>query len=202
MSEKNSPPPLKKSDFSVANSLRHRRRQLGLTLEDVAQKSGLSPSFVSLAERGKAVPSIVSLINLAKALEVDISYFVEPPHAHQIVHRGSDPEYFPIDSPVTYMRLSGGLRDQKMDAFIHIMPPGPVFPRVQREGESLYYVLEGTLHFEIGDQTYELDAGDSVHFNSQYSYTMQNRGQGPVKFMWVGTPALFEIQKNEEEDAK
>src|SRR5262245_13956749 len=53
---------------SVVESLKFRRKELGLTLHEVARRSGLSPAFISLAERHKAVPSIVSLIALAKAL--------------------------------------------------------------------------------------------------------------------------------------
>lgn len=180
-----------KKNFSFGESLRFRRKQLGMTLEEVAEKSGLSASFVSLAERRKAVPSIVSLINLAKALEVDINYFIEPPKTSKILRRAADPEIYQIDSPVTYIRLSAGHRGQMMDSFIFVIPHGPTFPRVHRDGESFYYVLEGTLHFQVDDELYKLGPGDSLHFNSQHSYTMQNRGKEPVKVLWVGTPPLF-----------
>ncbi len=179
---------------SVVESLKFRRKELGLTLEEVARRSGLSPAFISLAERHKAVPSIVSLIALAKALEVDINYFLTPPKIGRILRRAEDPEIFPMDSPVTYIRLSAGHRGQMMDAFIFIIPSGPQFPRVHRDGESFYYVLEGRLQFEVDDDVYELGPGDSLHFNSQHHYTMQNRGSKDVKVLWVGTPPLFPQQ--------
>jgi transcriptional regulator with XRE-family HTH domain len=183
-------PPVKQAP-SVADALKFRRKELGLTLEDVAAKSGLSAAFISLAERRKAVPSIVSLINLAKALEVDINYFLTPPKVGKILRRAAEPEYFEIESPVTYIRLSAGHRGQMMDSFIFVIPAGPQFPRVHRDGESFYYVLDGRLHFTVDEKTYELQRGDSLHFNSQHSYSMQNRGRKPVKVLWVGTPPLF-----------
>lgn len=176
---------------SVVESLKFRRKELGLTLEEVARRSGLSPAFISLAERHKAVPSIVSLIALAKALEVDINYFLTPPKIGKILRRAEDPEIFPMDSPVTYIRLSAGHRGQMMDAFIFIIPAGPQFPRVHRDGESFYYVLDGRLQFEVDEDVFELGPGDSLHFNSQHHYTMQNRGPKDVKVLWVGTPPLF-----------
>ena len=182
---------LLRHEVSFGEALRYRRKELGLTLEDVAARSGLSPSFISLAERRKAVPSIVSLINLAKALEVDVNYFIEPPKMGRVLHRAAEPEIYKIDSPVTYMRLSAGHRDQKMDSFIFVIPPGPTFPRVHRDGESFYYILDGHLHFEVDDEVFELEPGDSLHFNSRHSYTMQNRGSSPVRVLWVGTPPLF-----------
>jgi transcriptional regulator with XRE-family HTH domain len=176
---------------SVVESLKFRRKELGLTLHEVARRSGLSPAFISLAERHKAVPSIVSLIALAKALEVDINYFLTPPKIGKILRRANEPEIFPMDSPVTYVRLSAGHRGQMMDSFLFTIPAGPTFPRVHRDGESFYYVLLGRLHFEVGDDVYELGPGDSLHFNSQHRYNMQNRGTKDVQVLWVGTPPLF-----------
>jgi transcriptional regulator with XRE-family HTH domain len=171
--------------------LRNRRKDLKLTLNDVALRSGLSVSFISLAERGKAIPSIVSLSRLAQALEIELSELLSPPTTNNIIHRAADPEFFPIDSPVTYIRLSAGHHNQKMDSFIFVIPPGPIFPRVHRDGESFYYMLEGELHFEVGSESFVLGRGDNLHFDTRHSYTMQNRGKSPVRVLWVGTPVLF-----------
>ncbi|MBV5273437.1 MAG: helix-turn-helix transcriptional regulator, partial [Lamprocystis purpurea] len=58
--------------MSFGELLRNRRKKLRLTLNEVALQSGLSVSFISLAERGKATPSIVSLSRIAQALDVNI----------------------------------------------------------------------------------------------------------------------------------
>lgn len=176
----------------IAALLRDRRRKLGLTLEMLAGRSGLSQSFLSQAERGKAIPSIVSLQSLAKALEVDFSYFFETPKGTKILRRAASPEYINAGLPVTYIRLSSGLPDERMDALILVIPPKLVFPRDQREGEALYYVLDGRLHIELGDQPYDLGPGDSVHFNSHMPYQMRALGTKPARVLWVGTPPLFD----------
>jgi transcriptional regulator with XRE-family HTH domain len=180
----------------IAALLRDRRRKLGMTLQVLAKSSGLSPSFLSQAERGKAIPSIVSLQHLAKALDVDMSYFFEAPKGTQIMRRGDAPEYINVGLPVTYIRLSSGLPDERMDALILVIPPKLVFPRDRREGEALYYVLEGRLHIELGDQPYELGRGDSVHFNTHMPYLMKAVGSKPARVLWVGTPPLFDGAHN------
>lgn len=177
--------------IGIAALLRDRRRKLGLTLHDVARRSGLSASFLSQAERGKAVPSIVSLMSLCKALNVEMNYFFETPKGTKISRRASEPDYIKVDSPVTYVRLSSGLPDEKMDALILIIPPKLVFPRDKREGEALYYVLEGRLHVEIGDEPYDLGPGDSLHFNTHMPYAMRTLSRKPCRVLWVGTPPLF-----------
>lgn len=171
--------------------LRNRRKELKLTLNDVALRSGLSVSFISLAERNKAIPSIISLSRLSQALEINLNELLAPPTTNNIIHRASEPEYYPIDSPVTYIRLSAGHPNQKMDSFIFVIPPGPIFPRVHRDGESFYYLLDGELHFEVGEDSFVLHPGDNLHFDTRHSYTMQNRGKSPVRVLWVGTPVLF-----------
>lgn len=176
----------------IAALLRDRRRKRGMTLQDVARDSGLSASFLSQAERGKAVPSIVSLQHLAKALKVDMSYFFEAPKGTQIMRRADSPEYINAGSPVTYIRLSSGLPDERMDALILVIPPKLVFPRDRREGEALYYLLDGRLYLELGDEPYELGPGDSVHFNTHMQYKMRALGNKPARVLWVGTPPLFD----------
>jgi transcriptional regulator with XRE-family HTH domain len=188
-------PKLKKTQgtygVGIAALLRDRRRKTGLTLQSLARQSGLSASFLSQAERGKAIPSIVSLMALAKALEVEMSYFFEAPKGTKISRRASEPDFIKVDSPVTYIRLSSGLPDEKMDALVLIIPPKLVFPRDKREGEALYYVLEGRLHVEIGDEPYDLGPGDSLHFNTHMPYEMRTVSRNPCKVLWVGTPPLF-----------
>lgn len=176
---------------SIAALLRDRRKKMGMTLQELAGLSGVSASFISQAERGKAIPSIVSLISLAKPLKVSLDYFFNVPKGTTILRRGDEPEHINIQSPVTYIRLSSGLPDEKMDAILHVIPPGLDFPRVHREGEAFYYLLEGDLHFEIGDDSFDLHPTDSLHFNTQLEYKVQNRGDKPAKLLWVGTPPLL-----------
>ncbi len=68
--------------LQAGQMIRARRVQLGLTLQQLGEKAGLSPAFISLVERNKASPSLVSLLNLARALDVKASAFMEIPAGH------------------------------------------------------------------------------------------------------------------------
>src|SRR5258708_36529435 len=63
----------------IASAIRARRRRLGLTLQELAAKSGLSAPFLSQPERNHATPSSTSLIPRAAALDVAIQYSINPP---------------------------------------------------------------------------------------------------------------------------
>ncbi|NKB39279.1 MAG: cupin domain-containing protein [Gammaproteobacteria bacterium] len=178
---------------SIPALLRARRKQMGLTLQELADKAGLSPAFVSQAERGKAVPSIVSLIQLAGALETDINYFVTPPETNSLVRRAADPIKVEIDSPVTYHRLDGDVRNRLINALRMVIPPKTELPTVHREeGEDFFFVLKGEIRVDVGDEVFDLKEGDCVHINSQLEHDTINMSEEEVHVLWVGTPAIFE----------
>ncbi len=189
----NSADPFKRS---VGSLLKARRLELGLTLQELATRSELSAAFLSQAERGKATPSIVSLINIAKALETDIHYFVTPPVPTSLVRRANDRQYINMDSPVVYKRLDAEIRNQRMNALIMEIPPATQLPVVHREqGEDFFYVLEGEVEQRIGDKVFTLGEGDSAHHNTQIDHDVINRSDKVAKLIWVGTPVLFPPSK-------
>lgn len=177
---------------SIGGLLKARRRALKMTLQEIAKRSQLSTAFLSQVERGKAVPSIVSLINIARALETDIHYFVTPPAPSSLVRRADNPEYIELDSPIVYKRLDAEIRNQRMNALIMEIPPGTALPAVHRdEGEDFFYVLEGEVEQTIGDKAFTLRKGDSAHHNTQVDHSVINKSNRVARLLWVGTPVLF-----------
>src|ERR1700719_93033 len=100
---------------SIASAIRARRRRLGFTLQELAEKSGLSAPFLSQVERDQAMPSITSLIAIAQALDVDIHYFISPPPYSQVVRRAAEPEFLETGTSIRYVRLTGGTTDPQME---------------------------------------------------------------------------------------
>lgn len=177
---------------SIGSLLKARRLELGLTLQELADRAELSAAFLSQAERGKATPSIVSLINIAKALDTDIHYFITPPAPTSLVRRADKPQLIDIDSPVVYKRLDAEIRNQRMNALIMEIPPGTALPVVHREeGEDFFYVLDGEVEYSIGDKVFTLRQGDSAHHNTQVDHDAVNKSNKVAKLIWVGTPVLF-----------
>lgn len=186
------PKPTNPVKRSIGSLLKARRLELKLTLQELAERSELSAAFLSQAERGKATPSIVSLINIAKALETDIHYFITPPAPTTLVRRADNPQFIDIDSPVVYKRLDAEIRNQRMNALIMEVPPGTALPVVHRqEGEDFFYVLEGEVEQSIGDKVFTLRQGDSAHHNTQMDHAVVNKSNRIAKLLWVGTPVLF-----------
>lgn len=180
--------------FATGQTIRARRQELGLTLQALADKSGLSPAFISQVERNQASASMVSLMNLARALDVSVTTFMELPLGEAPIRRHADPQHIEIESPVQYIQLSAGMKFQQMDAVLMVIPPGHVFPVDQREGEDFLYVLEGELYTELGSLKATLRAGDSSHFNSRTPHTARNLTDREVVLLYVGTPSVFKAE--------
>lgn len=177
--------------LAIGGAIKTRRLELGMTLQALAEASGLSAPFLSQAERNQTVPSLVSLSALATALDVEIGYFMEVPKDENIVRRAAEPEFIDIDSPVIYHLLSSALPGQMMDAILMTIPPGHRFPIDQRDGEDFLYVVEGELVSHVGETTTVLKRGDSMHFRSQTPHGAWNDSDKDAILLYVGTPTLF-----------
>jgi transcriptional regulator with XRE-family HTH domain len=176
----------------IGAAIRDRRRRLGMTLQALADTCGLSVPFLSQVERDLAMPSLISLTSIARALGVEMSYFVGTPSPGQIVRRGDEPEYLQFGGgPVVYTRLSGRHEERKMEALLITVPPGLASPVAHREGEGFWYIQEGEIEMWVGQEHFLLRAGDSAHFDQRHPYRMHNTGKAEVKMLWVGTPALL-----------
>jgi transcriptional regulator with XRE-family HTH domain len=181
----------KSSKIAIGGKIKSRRKELRLTLAGLAEASGLSAPFLSQAERNQTVPSLVSLAALAKALQVEVGYFMEVPKDDNIVRRADEPELIDLDSPVVYHQLSSSLPGQMMDAIMMTIPPGHRFPIDQREGEDFLFVVDGEIVSQVGDLRTVLRKGDSTHFRSQSPHSAWNESEQPVVLLYVGTPSIF-----------
>ncbi|MFW7267738.1 helix-turn-helix domain-containing protein [Gluconacetobacter sp. Hr-1-5] len=183
--------PAKAGTIAIGGKIKSRRKKLKMTLAQLAEASGLSAPFISQAENNKTVPSLVSLTALARALQIEVSYFVDVPKDENIVHRSDEPETIELNSPVVYHQLSSCLPDQLMDAILMTIPPGHRFPVDQRDGEDFLFVVEGEIISQVGDFCTTLRKGDSMHFRSISPHTAWNESNTPVILLYVGTPSIF-----------
>lgn len=177
--------------MAMGERIKRRRKELGLTLQELAERSELSAPFLSQAERDVSVPSLVSLLGLARALDVELSYFMEIVETRNVVHRAAKPSRIRIDSPVEYIDLASGIQSRKLDAILMRIPPGHVFPTDQRNGEDFLYLIEGELYATAGKTHTVLKAGDSMHFDSRLPHTARNTSTKEAVLLYVGTPSVF-----------
>lgn len=177
---------------SIGPLVRARRRRLGLTLKELALRTGLSISFLSQVERNQASPSLSSLIGIARVLGVGIDAFVDPPGGARMVSRADERTLFSlVPNGVQYGRVSSDIPDQDLHANTAVIPPGYVSPTITLDGEVIVYVLEGVLWYRVGEDSFELGAGDAIHFKTRMRHAWGNRTEAEVRLLCVSTVPYF-----------
>ncbi|MEO9899041.1 MAG: cupin domain-containing protein [Paracoccaceae bacterium] len=181
-----------KAAADLGASLRARRKELGLTMQNVADTAGLSVGFISQVERGLTSPSLGSLASIAAALKTEINSFLQQPGAaSQTTHEVSRLAYSVADAGVSYERLSTSFAGSKLHSVIvHEMPGHRVEP-ISHLGEEMFYVLDGEITVEIEGVTEILRKGDSIHFESRRVHSTWNHGSSTASILWCGTMNVF-----------
>lgn len=182
---------------SFGEQIRARRKELGLSLEELAQRTGLTASFLSLVERDMSNPSLESLRHIAEALEVPPFYFsADGPAAamspHPVVRRAERIKITFPPGDVTSELLVPNLRS-KLEVFISRVQPaaGNVARAPKTASEECLYVLEGRLRVVLNDQEYILEAGDSIYIHGFALREICAIGEGEAVFLSAITPPIF-----------
>jgi transcriptional regulator with XRE-family HTH domain len=148
------------------------RRQRGISLEELAQKSGLTKSFLSKLERSLSVPSISTAMALAKAFGLTVGQLMgeqEYNDAICVVRKGDRRSSMRRGSEVgyDYEMLAAAKSFKMMEPYI--MRPPLEFQderRFEHAGQEFLFVLSGSLELEFAGRPIRLSAGDAVYFDS------------------------------------
>jgi len=168
--------------------IRALRRKSGLTLQALADQSGISVGFLSQVERDKATPSLGTLAAVASALGVEIDWFIAAPKAADSISRaGERPLFFITDSSLAYERLNTTLPGGTLTSLMIHIPVGYQSESTAHTGEELIVVLDGTLRQTLGEAVMVLHAGDSLHFMGDTPHSFANIGEVPARLLWTGT---------------
>lgn len=174
--------------------IRSRRKELGLSLRELAERTGVTHGFLGQIERGESSPSIDTFLRIANALKAPVTYFI-----------GNDSPSAETDSSevdaVLQQRLSSDSiryemlsRDfsHKMELFRARMSPGAVW--VSRDlgqpTEQVIYVLQGRLKITLSSGQQIVD-GNSFHYlNGDALRGLEAVGDGETVWISVITPPI------------
>lgn len=166
-----------------------------MSLQDLAARTALTPSFLSQVERDMAEPSITSLRKIAEALEVPIFYFLLDNASHSPVVRRNERRVLELSqSGVTYELLSPpDFAGRSMEMVITRMSPGAAggdHP-VTHPGEECILILHGQAAVLVADEEHILSEGDCIYFFASIPHHIRNLGEGELRFLAAITPPAF-----------
>jgi DNA-binding transcriptional MerR regulator/mannose-6-phosphate isomerase-like protein (cupin superfamily) len=176
----------------VAQRLRALRHQLGLTVRQAAERTGLSASYVSSVENGYTRPSVASLLKLSQAYGANILSFYGPsPEPRRRLVRSGAAEVIAMGDPGVGVALLTP-HEGAIELHLFELAPGASSGGSYRhEGDEFWYVLAGTLGVWLDDQFFRLEAGDCLSFASTDEHRFANLDSGLTIFLGGNTPSTF-----------
>ncbi|MFD3191618.1 helix-turn-helix domain-containing protein [Sedimentitalea sp. HM32M-2] len=170
--------------------LKEARRAQGLSLEAVANLSGVSRSMVSQIERGESSPTIATLWNLTRALQVDFAGLLDgEPSVEQIeVIRADDvPTIDKLGQGVRIRILSAPEEAGQHEVYELLFEPGGILdsPPHARGAREHLTVIAGALTVTSGSASQRLGAGDTARYAGDVPHSIAARDDAARAFLVV-----------------
>ena len=163
----------------VGAKIRSFRQTKNLTLEEIAERSGLSVEQIESIENDNNLPSLGPLIKVARALGVRLGTFLddndgigpavcraadrEGQHTISFSNGAADARQHMVYHPLAQQKTG-----RHMEPFIIDINPTEerTFKLSDHEGEEFIYVMQGEVEIDYGKEKYTLSEGDSIYYDS------------------------------------
>jgi XRE family transcriptional regulator, regulator of sulfur utilization len=181
---------------ALGGRVRALREAMGLSLRDLADRTGVSAPMLSQVERGETSPTLAVAARIAGGLELSLSQLLRLDESgHVVVIRDGEGRTrrrrgHSVDE------LTPALPGQRADVSLHTLDPGaatggPGDPPIHEPGSrETVYVQSGSLVLAIDGDEHELGGGDSVTFDADLPHHFHNRGGRPARFVAVVAAGL------------
>lgn len=181
---------------SLGEKVRAERKRQKISLQVLAEKVGVSASFLSQLENNKNSPSLTTLKKIADYLDVTVSYLLEEGedvyrklikstnrHRLENLWVGTEIEFLSAFDPANVMEACIHIVSNKVET--RQMP-------YSHEGQEFIYVLEGVIVLSFGGESILMETGDSYYIcdceNNHYFYSASSE---PAKVLCVTNPPYF-----------
>ena len=180
--------------YQFGDKIRAVREKKEYTLKYLAEKAGVSDSLISQIERNKVSPAIETLLNIAEALDIDLEYlFSDYKRSKNVSISRKGARKTVAMNGVVYEQVSRTTNEKEkfaLESFIIKIPKG------QKSGSSEYghtgkemgYILGGRAEFITGNDSYILESGDGISFDSDIPHILKNIGEEELTAFWAITP--------------
>ncbi len=174
--------------IDVGGRLRELRQERDMSMRALARQSGLSVNALSMIERSKTSPSVSTLYKIADALGVPITAFfrLEPPRQEIVFRKSDQRNRIPFTRGV-WEGLGGEIFVGGVEPLMLTLESGANSGRfgMIHSGHEFVMCLAGRLEYEVEDQRFTLEPGDSLIFAAQLEHRWRNISKSTTKAVIV-----------------
>ncbi|WP_072682015.1 helix-turn-helix domain-containing protein [Arcobacter sp. LA11] len=169
------------NDFSaLGEKLKNTRNKMGLSLSDVASRTGVSKTMLSQIERSESIPTLATVWKIANGLKIKFETLLDYTNKLYDVKnietmtplRDND-DRFLIYCISPFSPISG------FECFYGIIKPGAHYPAVDHRNSIKEHltIFQGELELVVGSNSYQLKAGSTIEFDPREDHTYINNGE-------------------------
>ncbi len=165
-----------------------------LSVRKLAEKVGVTASFIYQLEQNKVSPSFSTLKSIANKLHTNLSLLIEEELPEEwVIIRRQRRRRLATENPDLTMELLTflGSRDKKMQPLVFRIEPGGKNTEMDffhRDREDFIYLLKGNVEITSGGNKYQLEKGDAAYFIFENPTTVTNIGVEEAEVLWVISP--------------
>jgi transcriptional regulator with XRE-family HTH domain len=169
----------------VAENLRQRRKARALSLDDLAQASGVSRAALSQIETCKSNPTMGVLWKIAVGLGVPFAELIGAPRSGPVVLRRGDSQVLrSADGKLESRPLTPAGSSPFVELYeLRLAARSTHASEAHAPGtQEVVVVLNGVLRLPVDNEVYELAAGDSVAFAADRPHAYENPGASEARY--------------------
>ena len=168
--------------LEVSQTIRKVRQAQGLTVEQLARRSGFSKGFISQVENFRQTPSLKALVKISEALGLPMSRLfgdgetAEPAYTFGRLDEGEELRRDDGDQHgIRYLALAFPQIGRKMDPFLIEYTPGTPREFLLHEAEEFFILLEGRLTYYLYDDKSpkEMHPGDTLYMKANIPHRVK-----------------------------
>ena len=172
------------------------REARNISLEELAERANLKVGGIEKIENGELIPGLTPLIKIARVLGVRLGTFLDDQQdigpvitrkdEKKGITRFSDKDN-PDHSDLDFYSLALNKSGRHMEPFmIDIFPSSEEsFKLSSHEGEEFIYVIKGEIEIIYGKETYFLNEGESIYYDSIVKHHVHSHGPDAAKILAV-----------------
>ena len=177
--------------MEIGEKIKRMRLRLGLTQEELADRTELTKGFISQLERDKTSPSIATLVDILEALGSNVSEFFRETADEKTVYSADD-MFVKEETDSTVCWLVPNAQKNIMEPILVTLRPGArTYEEDPHEGEEFGYILSGSVVLHNGESKFKAKKGDSFYFHPSGIHYLENTGRTEARVIWLSTPPSF-----------
>lgn len=169
--------------LQIARKLKDVRKNNGLTVQKIAERANVSKGLISKIENGRTIPSLPVLLSIIGGLETNAENFfhgfgnLESPQDVKVIKAKTYEPFEKEEAEGFHYRhiTTHELDNITLECVLLTLKPGAKREKVVTDAYEYKYMISGKVTYLIGDDEYDLKAGDSLYFNGRIPHVPQNR---------------------------